>query len=95
MQILGYFFTALADVLHLALTLYMYIIIIRAVVSWIQPNPYNTFVRFLYQATDPVLNKVRQYIPPIAGLDLSPVIVIFALIFLDRFLVSTLNYLAM
>ena len=95
MQILANFFNALADVMHLALTLYMYMIIIRAVMSWINPNPHNGFVRFIHQATDPVLNRVRRYVPPIGGLDLSPVIVIFALIFLDRFLVSTLKYLAM
>lgn len=95
MQIVANLFTALADVLHLALTLYMYIIIIRAVMSWINPNPYNAFVRFIYQATDPVLSRVRRYIPPVAGLDLSPIIVIFVIIFLDRFLVSTLEYLAM
>ncbi|MDZ7725668.1 MAG: YggT family protein [candidate division KSB1 bacterium] len=95
MQILANFFNALADVMHLALTLYMYIIIIRAVMSWINPNPYNGFVRFIHQITDPVLGWVRRYVPPIGGLDLSPLIVIFALIFLDRFLVSTLKYLAM
>jgi len=85
------FFSALASVLHLFLTLYMYAIIARAVMSWFNPNPYNTIVRFIYQITDPVLDRVRQFIPPISGLDLSPIIVIFAIFFLDKFLVSTLR----
>jgi len=85
------FFSALASVLHLFLTLYMYAIIARAVMSWLNPNPYNTIVRFIYQITDPVLDRVRQFIPPISGLDLSPIIVIFAIFFLDKFLVSTLR----
>lgn len=87
-------FSALASVLHLFLTLYMYVVIARAVMSWFNPNPHNGLVRFIYQITDPVLDKVRQFIPSIGGLDLSPVIVIFAILFLDKFLVSTLRALA-
>ena len=94
MVVIGNFFSALASVLHLGLTLYMYTVIARAVMSWFNPNPYNGFVRFIYQITDPVLDRVRQFIPPISGLDLSPIIVIFAILFLDRFLVSTLRALA-
>lgn len=88
------FFSALASVVHLFLTLYMYVVIARAVMSWFNPNPYNNMVRFIYQVTDPVLDRVRRWIPPISGLDLSPVIVIFAILFIDRFLVSVLRNLA-
>jgi len=91
MQIIGNFFSALASVIHLVLILYMYIIIARAVMSWFNPNPYNTIVRFIYQITDPVLNQVRRFIPPIAGLDLSPVIVILIILFIDRFIMYTLR----
>ena len=94
-MILQNFIMAVAEVLHIGLTLYMYIIIARAVLSWFQHNPYNPVIRFIYQVTDPVLNYARRIIPPIAGLDLSPVVVIFIIIFLDRFIVSTLRYLAM
>lgn len=94
MFIIENFFNAVASVLHLILTLYMYVIIARAVMSWFNPNPYNNIVRFIYQITDPVLARVRQFIPPISGIDLSPIIIIFALLFLDRFLVSTLRALA-
>lgn len=88
------FIHALADVLHLFFTLYIYMIIARAVVSWISVNPYSPFVQFLYRVTEPVLSRARRLLPPMAGLDLSPVVVIFVILFLDRFLVNTLRQLA-
>ncbi len=94
MVIIGNFFAAIAKIVHLVLMIYMWIIIIRAVMSWINPNPYSQLVQFIHQITDPVLNMVRRYIPPIAGLDLSPVIVILVIMFIDRFFVSILRYLA-
>jgi YggT family protein len=94
MFVIGNFFAAVAQVLHLAITIYMWIIIARVVVSWLSVDPYHSIVRFLYQATEPVLMRVRGILPPMAGLDLSPVIVIFVLIFLDRFLVTTLSQMA-
>jgi len=94
MVIIANFFAAIAEVIHLVLMIYMWIIIIRAIMSWINPNPYHQLVQFIYQITDPVLNMVRRYIPPIAGLDLSPIIVILVIMFIDRFFVSTLRYLA-
>jgi YggT family protein len=86
---------ALANVIHLALTLYMWLIIARAVVSWIQPNPYNQIVQFLYRATEPVLAPVRRMLPDLGGLDISPVVVIFIIMFVDRFVVATLRQMAM
>ena len=88
------FFLFLADLVHFVLTLYIYIIIARAVISWISVNPYNTFVQWIYRLTEPVLGFVRQFLPAFGGLDLSPVIVIFAIVFLDRILVSLLIQLA-
>ena len=94
MFIIQNFLSALASVLHLALTLYMYVIIARAVMSWFNPDPYNAIVRFIYQITDPALDFVRRYIPTFSGLDLSPIVIIFAILFVDRFLVSVLRHLA-
>jgi len=88
------FISALASVISLFLTLYMYIIIARAVLSWFNPNPYNNIVRFIYQITDPVLSWVRRFIPTVGGLDLSPIVVIFAIIFINRFIVSILRDIA-
>jgi YggT family protein len=82
---------ALAYILNLALTIYMWVIIARAILSWVNPDPYNPIVRFLYNITEPVLWWVRRRVPLIfGGLDLSPLLVLLAIVFLQRFLVSTL-----
>ncbi len=69
----------------------MWIIVARAIISWVSPSPYNPIVQFLYRATEPVLRYARRIIPPIGGtLDLSPIIVLLAIIFLRQFLVKSL-----
>ncbi|RLG10473.1 YggT family protein, partial [Candidatus Pacearchaeota archaeon] len=70
----------------LFLTIYIWIIIARAIISWVNPDPYHPLVRFLYRVTEPVLAPVRRIIPPIAGIDISPVIVIFVIFFIQNFL---------
>jgi YggT family protein len=85
---------ALAQLLGVALYIYMWIIIIRAIVSWVNPDPYNPFVKFLYRVTEPVLQPVRRALPAAWGIDFSPVVVILALVFLDHFLVASLRELA-
>ena len=87
-------FVWLADVLSLAIQVYMWIIIIRAVLSWVNPDPYNPIVRFLYRVTEPVLRQVRYRMPNLGGLDLSPMAVILALILIDRYLVAALRAMA-
>ncbi len=94
MFVLGYFLQALAEVLHLALVSLMIVVIARAVLSWVSPDPYNPIVRIIHQLSEPVLYPVRRRVPYIAGIDFSPMIVIFAVIFLDDFLVATLRRLA-
>lgn len=95
MFILGNFFEAIAAVLQMVLQLYMWIIVARVVLSWVNPDPYNPIVQFLYRITDPLLNKVRRWIPIHGGgLDFSPIIVILTIIFLQTFLVQTLERLA-
>ncbi len=92
---LKYFIEALATVLDLALNVYMWIIIARALVSWVNPDPYNPIVRFLYNITEPVLGAIRRRLPlVVGGLDLSPLLVILGIVFLQRFLVATLLGLA-
>jgi YggT family protein len=88
------FITALAGVLGMVLELYMWIVIVSALISWVNPDPYNPVVRFLRQATEPVLGRVRRYLPPMGGLDLSPIVVILAIVFLKQFLVGSLMELA-
>jgi YggT family protein len=95
MFVLANFLNAIAGVLGTILQIYMWIIIIRALISWVNPDPRNPIVRFLYNATEPLLYRVRRAVPAIAGgIDLSPLIVIVAIIFLQSFLVASLQDLA-
>jgi len=96
MFIIGYFLNAVATILNYALTLYLFIIIARAVLSWVNPDPYNPIVRFIHNVTEPVLYQVRSRLPMVfGGMDLSPMVVLFMIVFLQRFLVAALHRLAM
>ncbi|MCI5150799.1 MAG: YggT family protein [Candidatus Electrothrix sp. MAN1_4] len=90
MFILGNFLLALAKLVNLVFSAYIWIVVGRAIISWVNADPYNPIVRFLVQATDPVLEKIRRYIPPMGGLDLSPMVLIFALYFLQGIIVPSL-----
>ena len=91
MFIIGNFLKAVAIVLHYVLTFYMWIVIARAVLSWVNPDPYNPIVRFIHNVTEPVLYRIRTRIPVnFSGIDFSPIIVILAVIFLQNFLVNSL-----
>ena len=95
MFVVGNLLVALASVIGLVLNLYMWIIIARAVISWVNPDPYNPIVRFLYSITDPVLLAIRRRLPlSFGGIDFSPILVILTIIFLQRFLVASLHDLA-
>lgn len=85
---------ALSTVTYYLLNIYMWIIIIRALISWVTPDPYNPIVRFLYQATEPILYPIRRRLPFMGGIDLSPIVVLLVIMFLQIFLVKTLNELA-
>ena len=96
MFVVSNFVLALSRLFELAINAYIWIIIARAIVSWVSPDPSNPIVRFLYRITEPVLRPVRYRLPTLAmGLDLSPMVVILVLYFLDWFLVSTLRDLAL
>jgi YggT family protein len=91
MNLGGNFIGAIAYVLDIILNIYMWIIVARAIISWVSPSPYNPIVQFLYRATEPVLRYARRIIPPIGGtLDLSPIIVLLVIVFLRQFLVQSL-----
>ncbi len=94
MFVISNFIKALAYILDMVLRIYFWIIIIRAIISWVNPDPYNPIVRFLYQITEPVLRPIRRIIPPLGGIDISPLIVILVIYFLQIFLVPTLLQLA-
>ncbi len=95
MFMISNFLVALAKLINFVLSAYIWIIIGRAIISWVNPDPYNPIVRFLYEVTEPVLSRIRRYVPAfIGGIDFSPMIVILVIIFLQSFLVPTLMQLA-
>ena len=67
---------AIANVLNLILSLFVWLIIIRALISWFNPDPYNTLFQFLYRITEPVLSIVRNAMPNLGGIDISPIVVL-------------------
>jgi YggT family protein len=70
-----------------AIEIYAYIVVARAILSWVNPDPYNPIVRFLYNATEPVLQRLRRLLPlRVGGLDFTPMVLIFALFFVSNFL---------
>ena len=85
---------AIANVLNLILSLFVWLIIIRALISWFNPDPYNALFQFLYRTTEPVLLIVRNAMPNLGGIDISPIVVLLAVEFLKSFLVKSLVQLA-
>ncbi len=94
MFIIGNLLHAIAVVLDIILTFYMWVVIIAALISWVNPDPYNPIVRFLYAATEPVLRPIRRKLP-MTGIDFSPLIVIAIIYFIKYFVIASLNDLAM
>jgi YggT family protein len=73
----------------------MWVVIARALLPWVNPDPYNPIVRFLYNTTEPVLGALRRRLPLFfGGVDFAPLVVILAIVFLQRFAVASLHDLA-
>ncbi|MFN8602923.1 MAG: YggT family protein [Candidatus Binatia bacterium] len=95
MFVLSNFLVATAVVVNAILNIYWWIIIASAVLSWVNPDPYNPIVRFLRSATEPVMYRVRRVLPlAFGGVDFTPIVVLLAITFLQVFLVKTLYQLA-
>ena len=88
---------AIAVVINIVLTLYFWVVIISAILSWVSPDPYNPIVRIIYSLTEPVFSLVRRWLPFtfVGGLDLSPIVVLLLIQFFKIFLVQSLSQLAM
>jgi YggT family protein len=96
MFVLGNFIMAVAKIIHVVLSIYMWVIVARAIISWVNPDPYNQIVQLLYRVTEPVLAPVRRWLPfGRMGVDVSPIIVVLAIYFLDEFLIKSMIELAM
>ncbi len=88
MFIISQFFMAMSYTLDIALEIYKWIVIISALISFVNPDPYNPVVKFLKSATEPVYRRIRKFIPTVVyNVDLAPLIVILIIIFLQKFLV--------
>jgi YggT family protein len=95
MFVIGNFVAATAQILDMVLTVYLWIIIIRALISWVNPDPRNPIVQFLQRVTEPVLAPIRRRLPTWrTGIDLSPLVAILAIYFLQWFVVATLRDIA-
>lgn len=89
MFIFGNLFIAIAKIIDIVLTVMYWLILARAVISWVNPDPYNTIVQFLYRTTEPVLKPIRERLPATV-FDISPIIAFVAIVFIKAFLVASL-----
>ncbi|HKI60476.1 MAG TPA: YggT family protein [Mariprofundaceae bacterium] len=94
MFVLGYFLQAVAGMLDIVLTLAMVVVIARAILSWVSPDPYNPIVRIINQLSEPMLFPIRRHVPYFGGIDFSPIIVLLIIFFLNEFLVNSLYRIA-
>ena len=91
MILLANFIRAIAQVVDIGLTFFMWIVIAHAILSWVNPDPFNPIVRFINQVTEPLLYQIRKRIPTaFGGIDLSPMIVLLVIFFLKIFVVESL-----
>ncbi len=91
MFVFGNIIVGLARVLEVVLNIYMWVIIIRALISWVNPDPYNSIVQILTRLTEPVLRPIRKLVPPHkVGIDFSPLIAVLIIMFLQYALIDTL-----
>ncbi len=86
---------AVADLIHMAFNIYILILVVRVLLTWVNPDPYNPIVRFLHSATDPLLDRVRRLIPlQFGGIDFSPIVLLVAFNFVQRIVNVMLHRLA-
>ncbi len=90
MFVLGNLFIALGNILDIILNIYTWVIIIAALISWVNPDPYNPIVRFLYRVTEPVLRPIRRRLGFFGGIDFSPLVVLLGIMFLRFFVVRSI-----
>ena len=88
---LGNLMQTTAGLLHIVIVMFYWLLLAQVILSWVSPDPRNPIVGFIYQATEPILRKVRSKVPPLGILDVSPIVVFLFLYFIDSFLVNSLN----
>lgn len=94
-MVLSTLIEALAQILSMVINIYIWVVIIAALITWVRPDPYNPIIQILYKLTEPLYNKIRKVMPTlIGGVDIAPILVILALKFIDLFVVKLLFGLA-
>ena len=88
---LGAVLWSIPGLVTLFINIFLFAVLIQAILSWFNPDPYNPALGLLDRLTAPVLDPVRRFIPPIGGLDVSPMVAIVALVVLEMLLVPPLN----
>ena len=95
MFIIGNLLGAIASILDFFIQLYMLLILVRVILSWVTLNPDNPFIQFTYRITEPPLAYIRQFIPDLGGLDISPIILLAGLYFIQNFIINSLYQMAL
>ena len=92
MFVLANFLSAIASIIDFLLTALYWLILVRALLSWVNPDPFNPIVQFLNKVTEPILAPIRRVLPPALrfGIDISPIIAFLGIMFLRSFLVRTI-----
>ncbi len=94
MFVLANLVEAAATVINMGLTFLLILVFARAVISWVQADPYNPIVQFLYTTTEPILRPIRRRLPAMTGIDISPLVVVMIVVFMQQFLVRSLVQIA-
>ena len=94
MFILSNLIIAIANILGMVLSIFWWLLLIRILISWVSPDPFNPLVQFLYRSTEPILEPIRRFLPLMGPIDFSPIIAFFLIVFLRSFLVQSLFDLA-
>ncbi|MCB9772429.1 MAG: YggT family protein [Candidatus Omnitrophica bacterium] len=89
MFVLGNFVIAVAQITNILLTALYWLILVRALISWVNPDPFNPIVQLLHQATEPILEPIRRFLPS-SGIDFSPLVAFLVIFFARSFIVGTL-----
>ena len=81
---LAIFLKTLLDTVNLVLNIFLFTIIVQAILSWVNPDPYNPVVGLLHSLTEPALKPFRKLVPPISGMDISPIFAIITILFIKQ-----------
>jgi YggT family protein len=91
MFVIGYLLVAVAKLISMILSIIYFLLVVRIIMSWVNPDPYNDIVRMIYKITDPILDPLRRMIPMKMGMfDFSPIVAFLLIYFLNQFLVNVL-----